>query len=76
MTKLVTSITAAPAPETGNNATASIVLGFDFDLLGPAELVTVLSRYGPKDVGCSQTSFNAVKANVLSARTPQSFCVN
>ncbi|UKZ68154.1 uncharacterized protein TrAtP1_009189 [Trichoderma atroviride] len=75
MTLLATSITAAPAPESGNQATTSVSLNFDFNhLLGPAELDAALSRYDPKDVGFSRTSFNTTKASVLSARTPQGFC--
>lgn len=75
MTQLLTSITAAPAPEIGNKATESVGLNFDFDkLLEPAELDAALSRYDPKDIGFSRTSLNTTKESGLSARTPQGFC--
>lgn len=75
MAQLITSITAAPAPEMSNKATGSVDFDFDVNqLLEPAELEAALSRYDPKDIGFSRTSFNTTEVSVLSTRDPQGFC--
>lgn len=68
MLPLVASITATVAPEISNKATASVGLDFDFDLLESADLYVALSRYGPKNTGCSRTSFKNSKASILAGR--------